>query len=86
MTRGLASELGMQGMTVNLVVAGLFDSPTARKTAPEFVWEAGRKRQALKDRNTVPEDVAPAVVFLQTDGAARITGQTLFVNAGSYYG
>ena len=86
LTRGMASELGMQGMTVNLVVPGLFDTPVAREKAPAHVWDAMRDRQALKDRNNLPQDIAPSVAFLQSDAAARITGQTLFVNAGAYFG
>lgn len=85
MTRGLASELGAHGITVNAVIPGLFETRQARELAPPFLWEAERARQALRDRNTRKEDVVGPVLMLLSDHAARITGQCLHVNSGSRY-
>jgi NAD(P)-dependent dehydrogenase (short-subunit alcohol dehydrogenase family) len=85
MTRGLASELGAYGITVNAVIPGLFETRRAKQQAPPFLWEAERAKQALRDRNTQVQDVVGPVLMLLSDHAARITGQCLHVNSGSRY-
>lgn len=77
MTRSLACELAEFGVRVNCVSPGHVPKPSVD---PEVltVW-----REATPLRRTgVPEDVAGAVAFLATDGAAWITGQNLVVDGG----
>jgi NAD(P)-dependent dehydrogenase (short-subunit alcohol dehydrogenase family) len=85
LTRGLASEFGASGITVNAVIPGLFETERAREQAPAFLWERERERQALRDRNTRVEDVVGPVLMLLSDHAARVTGQCIHVNSGSRY-
>jgi NAD(P)-dependent dehydrogenase (short-subunit alcohol dehydrogenase family) len=85
MTRGLASELGAYGITVNAVIPGLFESKSTRALAPPFIWEREREKQALSDRNTDKRDVVGPVLMLLSEHAARITGQCLHVNSGSRF-
>jgi 2-hydroxycyclohexanecarboxyl-CoA dehydrogenase len=65
------------------VVTGA-DTPLFQK---EFAGPSPRLAESLKrvipwGRLGVPEDVAPAVVFLASDDAGYITGQTLSVSGG----
>ncbi|NLV71878.1 MAG: SDR family oxidoreductase [Actinobacteria bacterium] len=41
-----------------------------------------RERQALSERNELPEDLAGPALFLASDGSDFVTGQTLVVDAG----
>ena len=80
MTRALARELGPHEVTVNAIAPGL--TPTeATAGVSERRREQYRSRQMLK-RDAVPEDVASATVFLLSDDAGFMTGQTLAVNGG----
>jgi NAD(P)-dependent dehydrogenase (short-subunit alcohol dehydrogenase family) len=85
LTRGLASEFGAFGITVNAVIPGLFETRRAREEAPAFRWDRERERQALRDRNTRVSDVVGPVLMLLSDHASRITGQCIHVNSGSRY-
>ena len=81
-TRSLAREVGSRGITVNTVAPGFIDTDMTRSLDE-------RTRSALIAQ--IPgarlgnvEDVAAAVVFLASDAAAYITGETLHVNGGMY--
>jgi len=84
LTRSLAREIGSRGITVNCVAPGFIDTdmtqalPEASRTALLGQIPLGRLGQ--------PDDVAAAVVFLASPGAAYITGATLHVNGGMYMG
>jgi enoyl-[acyl-carrier protein] reductase III len=80
--RYLAVEYGPVGIRTNCVSGGIVLTDLF-KSIPgwEDIAAAGAERSPLR---TVldPEDVADAVAFLASDGASRITGQTLTVDAG----
>jgi len=81
MTRSWATELGPEGITVNLVAPGWIPvrAPRRRKSG------GGRARYVegtpLAHFGT-PEDVANMVVFLASEKANFITGQKFAVNGG----
>lgn len=81
-TRGLACELGPQGINVNGVCPGLADTKSSRSIA-EFdeVLELARG-QTPKGRVVTAEDVANTVAFLASDQASMILGQFLVVDGG----
>ncbi|MBX3195671.1 MAG: SDR family oxidoreductase [Microbacteriaceae bacterium] len=81
LARGLASEYGADGITVNAVAPGLTRTENALATLPPGHWDVVRSRQAVP-RNGEPEDQAAAVAFLVSDEASFITGQTLLVDGG----
>ena len=83
-TRSIARENGQKGITANVIAPGPIDTPLLR----EAVAVGGeRLLQAMKDatlagRLGTPEEVAAAVAFLASDGAAFVTGETLGVSGG----
>lgn len=84
MTRGLARELAGRGITANAIAPGFIET---RMTAavPLLVREVGRRLAAL-GQGGLPEDVARAIAYLATPGAAGVTGQVLRVCGGALMG
>ena len=82
MSRSLARELGSRNITINCVAPGFIDTDMTR------VLEEGQRQALVANvplgRFGQPEDVAAAVVFLASPGAAYVTGTTLHVNGGMY--
>jgi NAD(P)-dependent dehydrogenase (short-subunit alcohol dehydrogenase family) len=81
MTKTLARELGPFGITVNAVAPGVIDTEATRMVVPEDVLMKGVEATALR-RIGLPEDLAPVVAFLCSDGASYITGQTVIIDGG----
>jgi 3-oxoacyl-[acyl-carrier protein] reductase len=82
MTRSLAREIGSRGITVNCVAPGFIDTDMT-----QALPEAARTTligQIPLGRLGTPQDIAAAVVFLASPGAAYITGATIHVNGGMY--
>ncbi len=83
MTRGLARELGADGITVNSLAPGFTLSENISKKQ-EHVKQGERTRLTRAiPRDEKPEDLVGAVSFLASTDAAFITGQTLVVDGGS---
>jgi 3-oxoacyl-[acyl-carrier protein] reductase len=79
-TKSLALEMAAYGITVNAVAPGFIETDmTGNLTAEQREWISGKI--PMKRSGTV-EDIANTVVFLASDQAAYITGQTLHVNGG----
>lgn len=82
LTRTLARELGGQGIRVNAVVPGAI--VTERQQA---LWVSPEQEAAIIDAQCLKfrlatDDVARAVLFLASDEARGITGQSILVDAG----
>jgi NAD(P)-dependent dehydrogenase (short-subunit alcohol dehydrogenase family) len=88
LTRALCYELGSDGITVNCVVVGPLDNPKAQKAfnsvASDATVKAGPLDMIALGRFGSPRDVANAVLFLASDEAAYITGESLYVSGGLY--
>ncbi len=81
-SKSLAREIGSRGITVNVVAPGFIDTDMTRALGAE-------QRKMLEatialGRLGRPEDIAQAVLFLASQAAAYITGETLHVNGGMY--
>jgi 3-oxoacyl-[acyl-carrier protein] reductase len=83
LTRALAAELGLQGITVNCVQPGAIATGMTKpmfETNPEsLAYYAGR---SVLGRIGQPEDIADVMSFLASDDARFITGQGILVDGG----
>ena len=93
-SRALAMELGPWNITVNCVAPGLVEGsgmsgdPELNKPSPEEMLERSQNEgQALyPQRYITPAEIAGTWLYLVGPNAARVTGVTLHVNGGSYFG
>jgi 3-oxoacyl-[acyl-carrier protein] reductase len=82
-TKSLAKELGPKKIRVNAVNPGLVESEgthTAGIANSDFRRET--ELQTPLGRIGQPDDIAPSVVFLASDEASWITGETLYISGG----
>jgi 3-oxoacyl-[acyl-carrier protein] reductase len=79
-SKSLAREVGSRGVTVNCVAPGFIDTDMTR------ALDEAQRRQLLAGiplgRLGSAEEVAAAVTFLASPGAAYVTGETIHVNGG----
>ncbi len=83
LARNLAVEWGRKGIRVNAIAPGVIETDFAKA-----LWENPEARRMIENGNCIgrlgqPEDVAGLAVFLASDAASFITGQTLLVDGGS---
>ena len=80
MSKSIAAEVASRGITVNCVAPGFI------KTAMTDALNEEQQNRITSNipaaRFGLPEDVAEAVLFLASDAASYVTGQTLHVNGG----
>ena len=83
MTRAMALELAPHGIRVNAIAPGLTDTAQPRYGNTEAELAVMASAVPL-GRMAQPADIAGIAVFLASDEAAHVTGQTLHVNGGSF--
>ena len=79
-TKAVAKEVAARGITVNAIAPGFIQTDMTAVLSEKVVegMLSGIPLHKLGD----PEDIAKAVVFLVSDDAKYITGQTLHVDGG----
>ena len=81
LTKILATEFGVSGITVNSISPGM--------TETEFIDHISEKSQLISARSNplrrlaIPSDIASTLMFLISDDASYITGQSIRVNGGA---
>jgi NAD(P)-dependent dehydrogenase (short-subunit alcohol dehydrogenase family) len=92
--RVLAHELGPDRIRVNSVVPGWMWGPNVQAYVDYMAQKRGVEPEVVKAEINAPmalpeiptsDEVAEAVIFLASDRASAITGQTLDVNGGEYF-
>ncbi|WP_202803962.1 3-oxoacyl-ACP reductase FabG [Legionella anisa] len=81
-SKSLAQEVGSRGITVNVVAPGFIDTDMTA-ALPDIVKDEMLKRIPMRKLGE-PGDIAEAVVFLASESAKYITGETIHVNGGMY--
>ncbi len=81
-TKSLAREIGSRNITVNTVAPGFIDTDMTRELSEE--QKSNMIGQIPLGRLGNADEIASAVVFLASPGAAYITGETIHVNGGMY--
>ncbi len=90
-TRSFAIHLAPRGVRVNAISPGITDTPMQEKVLREVSELRGLSYEDLSAnrtnlvplrRSAAPEEMAGVVVFLLSDPAAYITGQTIYVDGG----
>jgi 3-oxoacyl-[acyl-carrier protein] reductase len=95
LVKSLANEFGPDGILVNNVAPGFTATDRLKELATNRAAASGRKEQEIFDgwaadaplrRLGGPNEVADAIVWLASERASYITGQTLLVDGGMYKG
>lgn len=85
-TRSLARELGKDSITVNAIAPGFtLSDGVLENDMHSKMGDVVRKTSRSLQRDQVPEDLVGALLFLASDGAGFITGQTIAVDGGSVF-
>lgn len=81
-SKSLGQEIASRGITVNCIAPGFIETDMTKKLN-DAQREAIFSKVPMK-RIGAPEDIAKAAIFLASDCAAYITGETIHVNGGMF--
>ena len=80
MTKSLAREVASRGITANCIAPGFISTPMTQALNTKQTEEIAKMIPA--QRFGTPEEIAAGVVYLASEEAGYITGQTLHINGG----
>jgi 3-oxoacyl-[acyl-carrier protein] reductase len=95
LVKSLAGEFGKDGITVNNVAPGYTATDRLKELANVRALAAGISEQQIYEkwaadipirRLAKPEEIADTILWLASDRAASITGQTIMIDGGAYRG
>jgi len=95
LVKSLAGEFGKDGITVNNVAPGFTATERLEELAQKRAKQGGVTEDEIRNRWAMdtpvrrlgkPEDIADTLVWLASDQASFITGQTIMVDGGIYRG
>jgi NAD(P)-dependent dehydrogenase (short-subunit alcohol dehydrogenase family) len=82
LTRSQAEAWSRHGVCCNAIAPGVVHTPLTEPTFADPAKVAQHAARAMIGRNGVPDDFGACAVFLASDAAVAVTGQTLFVDGG----
>jgi NAD(P)-dependent dehydrogenase (short-subunit alcohol dehydrogenase family) len=91
LTRSLALELARKGVTVNAVCPGFTETDIVRESLANIVAKTGQTEAQARDalvahnpqkKMIQPDEVAQAVMWLCSEAAASVNGQSIAVDGG----
>lgn len=92
LTRALAAELLKTGVTVNAICPGFVETEMTEQSIARVMEKTGRSdeeaRRAIAEVNPnhrliKPEEIAAAVLWLASDAAVSVTGETVSISGGA---
>lgn len=84
MTKSLAQEVASRGITVNCLAPGFISTPMTEVLTED--QQARIRTNIPMGEMGTPADIAAGVVYLASDEARYVTGQTLHINGGLFMG
>ena len=82
MTKALAAEWSPNGITVNVIAPGWFKTAQNAVLYEDPRWVANVVEKIPAGRTGLPNDMDGAVVFLASDAASFVTGETVAIDGG----
>jgi gluconate 5-dehydrogenase len=82
LTMSLAADWGKNGITVNCLAPGWFETAQNRVMYENEAWVEYLKERIPLQRPGLPNDLDGAIVFLASESSRYVTGQTLLVDGG----
>jgi NAD(P)-dependent dehydrogenase (short-subunit alcohol dehydrogenase family) len=84
LTKSVAAEYGKSGIRCNAILPGLVDTPMIRDANGELTDRAKRTLERISTNGELikPEEIADTVLWLSSEGSAKVNGQSVVIDGG----